>query len=123
MTAIAETVVAGAWKQYGNCSYLVTEAGLDSIRLVSESSCTKYVTTGTGFVAAEFRWENGNKFSYVMNANGPNGTPLDPPLETLNGLPILETGSTTNDNICYLVKEERGFSLSCYDPIGDEIYE
>ncbi len=76
--------------------------------LISEGVCTKYNMSGTGFWVQSYEWENGNKFLYVMNGEN----------ETLNGQPILETGSTNKRNSFWVTKDGAGFGVSCFEAVG-----
>lgn len=98
---------------YGVCSYFQTSGSLQNLTLVSESACIKKERSGTGFWIHFYEWENGNTFTYVMNAEKPEGEE-----ETINGFLVLERGSTNGRNTCWITKQDRGFDVSCFEAIG-----
>lgn len=105
---------ASAQAETGICSYHTSDYGWRDIKLRSKSSCTREMHNGTGFWVTDFRWKNGNKVTYVMD--GGDGQAGSVAVETINGSIVLETGSTNGKDQCWLVKEGRGFSATCFEP-------
>lgn len=105
---------AGYWESYGVCSYHLTEGSLENLELVAESACHEVTGSGTGILSSTYTWDSGQVMTHVVDVQ-PN---LGIHSETLNDRRVLQEIHTAA-GICWVVKEDAGFSASCFRRIGE----